>query len=241
MNAPGEDVRNKSVWDLRMQAEILDHLGLGDEAVVVIHAGGAYGDPEAAINRWVATYHGLPEPARRRLVLENDDRRFSAADVLRIHERTGVRLVFDVQHHQCLNPQRLPLLDTLQAFLRTWPGPARPKIHFSSPRTEMRAVSRLDRKTGKKDIVLQPPLWTGHADFIHPFDFIRFAQETSGLEFDIMLEAKAKDLALLRLRRDLACYAPDLSARFGSPCTYAEGEPDMEVSLQDMKVSPAVG
>jgi UV DNA damage endonuclease len=61
------------------------------------------------------------------------------------------------------------------------------------------------------------------------------------LEFDIMLEAKAKDLALLRLRRDLACYAPDLSARFGSPCTYAEGEPDMEVSLQDMNVSPAVG
>ncbi len=36
-----------------------------------------------------------------------------------------------------------------------------------------------------------------------------------GLDFDVMLEAKAKDLALLRLRADLARYAPDVAARFG--------------------------
>jgi len=35
------------------------------------------------------------------------------------------------------------------------------------------------------------------------------------LEFDVMLEAKAKDLALLRLRPDLLRYAPDVAARFG--------------------------
>jgi UV DNA damage endonuclease len=240
MNAPSEDVRRKSVWDLRTQAEILDCLDLGDEAVMVIHVGGAYGDRDAAIDRWVATYSGLPDPAKRRLVLENDDVRFSAADVLRIHERTGVRLVFDVQHHQCLNLERLPLLDTLRAFLRTWAGVARPKIHFSSPRTEMRAATRLNRRTGRKETVLQPPIWTGHADFIHPFDFIRFARETSELDFDIMLEAKAKDLALLRLRRDVACYAPDLSPRFGQPHGNAGWEPEMEVVLQGMNRKEAL-
>ncbi len=36
-----------------------------------------------------------------------------------------------------------------------------------------------------------------------------------GLIFDVMLEAKAKDLALLKLRRDLLTYAPDLATRFG--------------------------
>ena len=36
-----------------------------------------------------------------------------------------------------------------------------------------------------------------------------------GLDFDVMLEAKAKDLALLRLRPDLLRYAPDVAARFG--------------------------
>jgi UV DNA damage endonuclease len=39
------------------------------------------------------------------------------------------------------------------------------------------------------------------------------------LEFDVMLEAKAKDLALLRLRSDLARIAPDVAARFGTSAT----------------------
>ena len=36
-----------------------------------------------------------------------------------------------------------------------------------------------------------------------------------GLEFDVMLESKAKDLALIRLRPDLLRYAADVGARFG--------------------------
>ncbi len=214
MNTPDENVRRKSIWDLRVQAEMLDAMGLDDRAVMVIHAGGTYGDKEPAMARWAATYDQLPEPAKRRLVLENDDIRFSAADILKIHERTGVRLIFDVQHHQCLNPDGLPLVPTLRRFLATWPTGTTPKMHFSSPRTEMRPVMRTDKKTGKKVTVLQAPIWTGHADFVHPFDFIRFAQETADLPFDIMLEAKAKDLALLRLRRDLGVYAPELAADF---------------------------
>jgi UV DNA damage endonuclease len=79
----------------------------------------------------------------------------------------------------------------------------------------MREVMRVDRKTGKKKTVLQPPIWTGHAAFNHPFEFISFMREMSAFEFDVMLEAKAKDLALLRLRKDLVRYAPDIAARFG--------------------------
>lgn len=169
MNAPDPVTRDKSVWDLRTQAEILDAGELGPEAVLVIHVGGAYDDRAAAIQRWVETYNRLPEPARRRLVLENDDIRFSAADVLAIHEQTGVRLVFDIHHHQCLNPERLEAVPTLKKFLATWPASTAPKIHFSSPRTEMRPVVRTDKKTGKEQEVLVPPIRTGHADYIHPF------------------------------------------------------------------------
>jgi UV DNA damage endonuclease len=79
----------------------------------------------------------------------------------------------------------------------------------------MRAVERTDRETGKKKSVLQPPIWTGHADFVHPFEFVSFLRQMAHLEFDVMLEAKAKDLALLRLRQDLLKYAPDVAARFG--------------------------
>jgi UV DNA damage endonuclease len=59
------------------------------------------------------------------------------------------------------------------------------------------------------------PVWTGHADFCHPFEFITFMRAVDGLEFDVMLEAKVKDLALIRLRPDLLRYAPDVAARFG--------------------------
>lgn len=215
INSPDENLVKKSVWDLESQADLLDCMELGPEAVLVIHAGGAYGDAQSSVERWVRSYERLPEPVRRRLVLENDDTRFSAANVLWAHERTGVPLIFDVQHFWCLNPEGLPLRETFETFIRTWPAAVRPKMHFSSPRTEMRQVDRTNRKSGKKETVLQAPIWTGHADFNHPFEFIAFIRQTRDLEFDVMLEAKAKDLALLRLRQDLLRYAPDVAERFG--------------------------
>ena len=41
-----------------------------DEAVMVVHGGGVYGDKEATIKRWCEQYHQLPV-VRRFLVLEN--------------------------------------------------------------------------------------------------------------------------------------------------------------------------
>ena len=215
INSPDPALVEKSVWDLTSQAEMLDLMELGPEAVLVLHVGGLYGDRPASIDRFVAAYATLPEPVRRRLVLEHDDLRFSAADVLAIHERTGVRLVFDYQHFWCLNPEGLGLRDTLARMLATWPEGVMPKIHVSTPRTEMRQVARKDPKTGKKTLAALAPVWTGHADFCNPFEVATFLRMTEGLRFDVMIEAKAKDLALMRLRLDLVRFAPDVAARFG--------------------------
>ena len=215
LNSPDPALTKKSIWDLASQAEMLDRMELGPEAVMVTHVGGAYGDTEASRARWVETWPTLPEHVRRRLVLEHDDIRFSAADVLWVHGHTGVRLIFDYQHHWCLNPTGLDAMDVLRPILRTWPDGVRPKIHFSSPRTELREVVRTDRKTRKKTKALLPPVWTGHADFTNPFEFARFMRDAAGLEFDVMLEGKAKDISLAKLRPDLLRYAPDVAARFG--------------------------
>ena len=74
---------------------------------------------------------------------------------------------------------------------------------------------RKDRKTKKNKKVLLPPVWTGHADFTNPFEFARFMRDAEGLEFDVMMEGKSKDISLLKLRPDLLRYAPDVAARFG--------------------------
>ncbi|KQR72970.1 UV DNA damage repair endonuclease UvsE [Rhizobium sp. Leaf341] len=215
LNSPDPELVAKSVLDLASQADMLDLMELGPEAVMVIHVGGTYGDVETSRARWVETWKTLPEPVRRRLVLEHDDLRFSAADVLWIHEHTGVRLIFDHQHFWCLNPERADMRATLEAILRTWPEGQQPKLHFSSPRTELREQVVVDKTTRKKTVRHVAPVFTGHADFCNPFEFATFMRIAEGLDFDVMLEAKAKDLALLRLRPDLLRYAPDVAARFG--------------------------
>lgn len=239
LNAPNPELTRKSIWDLASQAEMLDRMGLDDEAVMVTHVGGVYDDAEASRARWIAGWEQCPEHVRRRLVLENDDIRFSCADVLWIHERTGVRLIFDYQHMWCLNPERLDMRETLEKFLATWPeGRGRPKIHFSSPRTEMRELKQkitakqraaatgakvkkgetlkaVPKATARVRTVLRPPIWTGHADFTNPFEFSTFMRMAEGLEFDVMMEGKSKDISLLKLRPDLLRYAPDVAARFG--------------------------
>ena len=215
LNSPDPELVRKSVWDLTSQAEMLDLMGLGPEAVMVIHVGGSYGDRPASNARWVETWKTLPEPVRRRLVLEHDDLRFSAADVLWIHEHTGVRLIFDHQHFWCFNPEKLDMRDALVRILATWPSGVQPKLHFSSPRTEMRTLKRRDRTTKKLKSVDVAPVWTGHADFVQPFEFVSFLRLAADLAFDVMLEAKVKDLALIRLRPDLLRYAPDVAAQFG--------------------------
>ncbi len=236
LNSPDPTLTAKSIWDLASQAEMLDRMALGPEAVMITHVGGVYDDHAASRARWIDGWNQCPDHVRHRLVLENDDLRFSAADALWIHARTGVRLVFDYQHFWCLNPEGLEMRDTLERFLATWPDGVRPKIHFSSPRTEMREVKqqitakarasgKVTRKgeltkapvkaTSRIKTVLRPPIWTGHADFTNPFEFATFMRMAEGLAFDVMLEGKSKDVNLLKLRPDLLRYAPDVAARFG--------------------------
>ena len=71
-----------------MQAELMDAMELGPEAVVVLHVGGAAGGVDAALDRFEQGF----EPSRRppaRLAVENDDRSFGLGAVLRLSERIG--------------------------------------------------------------------------------------------------------------------------------------------------------
>lgn len=215
LNSPDETLTTKSIADLSAQAQILDYMELGPEAVLVMHVGGVYGDIVRGRERWVQNYERLPEHVRRRLVLENDDTRYTVGDILWINERTGVPLVFDYLHHWCLNRDGMDTHEALAACLRTWPEGVRPKIHFSSPRTELRTIERKNKKTGKTEKVQAPPIWSGHADYINPFEFITFMRAVADQPaFDVLLESKLKDVSLLQLRADMARYAPDVAARF---------------------------
>ena len=209
LNSPDKKIVARSVADVEVQAAILQAMGLGDEAVVVLHIGGAYGDPEAARERFARNYEVLSPVAQRRLAVENDDGRFGVEDVLWLHERIGTRAVFDVHHHNCYNPGDVAAAEAARACLATWQGwEARPKVHFSSPRTDWgyRYGSEMEERT---------PNWSSHAEFADPFAFIDFYRTIAQAGPDVVLEAKAKDVAVFQLREDLRRYAPDVAAAFG--------------------------
>lgn len=221
LNTPDDQLAARSMADVEVQAAILDRMGLGDEAVVVIHVGGVYQDRSAALARFADRYQQLSDSARRRLVVENDDSRFGVGDLLQLHDWTGIRLVFDAHHHRCYDPERLPLTEAARLCLDTWEGwETSAKVHFSSPRTDWGFRDGLEAGTAKRPL-------SAHAEFIDPFAFIDFYRPLVEWAPDVMLEAKAKDLALLQLRSDLATHAPDLAELFGrhraAPTAVVEG------------------
>ena len=195
LNSERAGVRAAAVAELEVQASLLDAMELGPEAVVVLHVGSGAGGVEASLDRFVAGFEQLSERARARLVIENDDRSFGLADVLELARRTGLRVVWDPHHHRCHDPAGIADRDALRMALATWPEDQTPKVHYSSP--------RLDVLRRGRQVVL--PQLRAHADLIEPAGFERFLRDAvRERDFDVMLEAKAKDLALLRLREQLA-------------------------------------
>lgn len=205
LNSPDERIASHAVEDFRAQGSILDAMGQGSEAVVVTHVGGVYGDKEGGIRRFVSRCERLPDETKRRLVVENDESSFSIGDVLRISREVGIPVVFDYLHHMNHNAERLEIREAVEQALATWPPDVTPKIHFSSPRTDLRELRRRSPRTGRMETAFLPPLLSQHSDYVNPYEFAFFMQELrKPPDFDVMLEAKAKDLALLRLRDQLA-------------------------------------
>lgn len=180
LNAPEPAVVERAKAEIAYSAAFLDALGMDTSCKIVIHLGGAYGDREAARMRFVETVNQLEERSRRRLVIENDERIWTPADALWISERTGLPVVFDNLHYQ-VNPGPGELDELLARIFATWgPADGLPKVHFSS--------KAADGRLGH------------HADYVDPVEFQLWIERWSRFgDFDLMIEAKAKDRALLGL------------------------------------------
>lgn len=203
LNSEQPDVREAAVAELEVQAALLDAMGMPAEAVVVLHVGGTAGGVAAAADRFVAGFERLSERARARLVIENDDRSFGLTEVVSLGRRCGVPVVWDVLHHRCHDPDGVPDEDALELAFATWPPGVVPKIHYSSPRLDVQERRRRHGRRVERQLVL--PQLRAHADLVDPIGFELFLRDAGGgRDFDVMLEAKAKDLALLRLREQLA-------------------------------------
>lgn len=201
LNSEDERVVRLAVEELEVQAEIFDTMELGPEAVVVLHVGGRTGGTAAALDRFERGFSLLSDAARSRVAVENDDRSFDLASVLELGRRIGRPVVWDLLHHRCHDSERIPDREALELATATWPPGVMPKMHYSTPKSVVGERRRRVGRRTEREIVL--PQLRAHADLVDPIAFEHFLREAEGIDVDVMLEAKAKDLALLRLREQL--------------------------------------
>jgi UV DNA damage endonuclease len=180
LNSPDPAIVQRSVSELVYQGSMLDLMELDSTAKLQIHAGGAYGDKGSALARWVDTFHTLvPEEVKVRLVVENDDRLYSLRECLSLHDETGVPILFDNFHHECLNhgePMRL----ALRLAAATW-NPTRDGVLMMDYSSQAP-----DERRGK------------HTDTLVPELFQNFLTDLDGLDVDMMLEIKDKEASAVR-------------------------------------------
>jgi len=179
-NSPDPDVRESARAELVYHARCLDALDTGPEAKIVLHVGGVYDDREAAKRRFVETVDQLPDRVRRRLVVENDEERFDASEVLDLAHDAGIPALLDHLHHR-LNPVEPSFATWIRRAAETWTDQdGVPIVHLSSAS---------GRSGGH------------HADRVDPGDARDLLASLEGVgPVDVMLEAKDKERALLELR-----------------------------------------
>jgi len=178
--SPNEAVVEKTIQDLEMHGKIFDMMGLDETPYnkINIHCNGVYGDKKAAMDRFITNFRRLSKSVQSRLTVENDDKAsmYSVMDLWYIWGKIGIPIVFDYHHHGFCTGD-LTEEQALKLAAETWPKGIKQLVHYS----ESKALHENDLK--------QKP--QAHSDYI------KSLPNTYGLDVDIMVEAKAKELAIL--------------------------------------------
>ena len=178
--SPREHVVKNTITDLTNHGKVFDLLGLDRTPYnkINIHCNGVYGDKPSALDRFCKNFELLPESVQTRLTVENDDKAsmYSVKDLMYIHERIGIPIVFDYHHHKFCTGD-MTEQEALELAISTWPEGITPVVHYS----ESKALHESNDK-------LKPQ---AHSDYINNLP------NTYGNKVDIMVESKAKELSIL--------------------------------------------
>ena len=205
-----ESVLENTFTDLYWHARLLDLLEIGADAYIkhlnknldvknvvkiagtlCIHGGGTFKDKKESIKRWKNNFKKLPENIRNRICLENCEKSYSVEDLLPICEELGIPLIFDFHHYACWanyhkeNPEQSDISVLMPRILETWKDKIHkihkiPKFHLSDQAE--------DKNVG------------AHHDYVESIPDILLGM-IGKMDFDIMIEAKMKELAVIKLMK----------------------------------------
>jgi UV DNA damage endonuclease len=179
--SPKENVVLNTIKDLEVHGRIMDAMNLSKTPYnkINIHCNGVYGDKIAAMDRFCNNFDKLSNSVKTRLTIENDDKAsmYSVKDLMYIHNKINIPIVFDYHHHT-FNTGDLSERDALALAITTWPKGITPAVHYS----ESKALHENNTKVKAQ----------AHSDYITTLP------DTYDMGVDIMVEAKQKDLAILK-------------------------------------------
>ena len=185
--SPNPKVVENTFKDLELHGKVFDLMGLSHTPYnnINIHCNGVYGDKISAMDRFCENFEKLSDSVRKRLTIENDDKAsmYSVKDLMYIHHKIGIPIVFDYHHHQFCTGD-LTEQQALILAVSTWnKSGVKPEVHYS----ESKALHESDTK-------IKPQ---AHSDYITNLP------DTYNIDVDIMVEAKAKELAILPFINEL--------------------------------------
>jgi UV DNA damage endonuclease len=179
--SPNESVIVKTIADLELHGKIFDMMGLSKTPYnkINIHCNGVYGDKKAAMDRFIKNFQRLSKSVQKRLTIENDDKAsmYSVKDLMYIYSAIKTPIVFDYHHHQFCTGD-LSEQSALELAVSTWPKGITPVVHYS----ESKALHENNPKEKPQ----------AHSVYINALP------NTYGKDVDIMVEAKGKELAILK-------------------------------------------
>ena len=184
LNAVDQKIVQNSIRELEYHSQVLETMNLLYDAKIQIHVGGVYGNKQVAKNRFIKNFNNIDETLKRRIIIENDDRSYSLSDCLDINKETGIPIVFDTFHHECLNNNE-KIIDAVISSSKTWKYSLDgfPIIDYSSQ-------SKGERK-GKHVKTIE----INH--FVEYYDIFKEVFRTEAIDLDIMLEIKDKEKSAL--------------------------------------------
>lgn len=181
LNSPKEDVTKRSIAELEYHRKLLEAMNLDNTAKIQIHVGGRYNDKGKAMERFLERYKSLSESLKDRLVIENDENRYSIKDCLEISDKCSAPVLFDSFHHECLNNNE-SFAEAIELSKKTWDDSSGPIMVDYSSQAE-------GNKKGK------------HARSINVKHFRDFLLETKNQDYDLMLEIKDKEKSAIKARK----------------------------------------
>ncbi len=178
-----ESVVSNTIKDLEIHGKLFDMMGLSRTPFnkINIHVGAAYDSKKDALNNFCRNFDSLSDSVRSRLTVENDDipSLYSTHELYEgVYKNISVPIVFDYHHHKFRNDGESEK-EALHLASETW-GDIKQVVHYSeSKRYEYNDLSIKEN---------------AHSDYIYE------KLDNHSKDLDVMIEAKAKEKALLKYR-----------------------------------------